>query len=463
MEERYMKTKKIIIITMCTLICIMAVGYAAFATQLTINGTANIESTWKVEFTNIAEGLKTSGVTIKNPPTAKGTTATFDVDLTSPGNYIIYKITVTNNGTLNAIINDITASETGSDAIKFVIAGIKKGDKLASKASTTFNILINYNNSVTSQPTITNNKLTVDINYVQDVGQTITSEDVEVVTTVLGPRILKDNTVRDNINTTFTAGLYEVNQDTENNKKTYVFSGPVVNNYVSFAGLTWRIVRINEDGSIRIILNESAGRTPFNTKPTTYYFNPLVGYMYGTLGSTSISSAHANVNSSTAKTYLDDWYVTNLSSYSSYIADAGFCGDRTYTSGTPLGNFAATYAQSTTLACPQESDLYTTTTSTNGNKALTYPIGLISSSEFNYTRKAGNTFLPLTSTDGFWTMTPSKYDNAPYVEGIYRGGLQDVEVSSTIYSVLPVISLKDNVLISSGNGSSTNPYVIQTN
>ena len=156
MEERYMKTKKIIIITMCTLICIMAVGYAAFATQLTINGTANIESTWKVEFTNIAEGLKTSGATIKNPPTAKGTTATFDVDLTSPGDTIIYRITVTNNGTLNAIINDITASETGSDAIKFVIAGIKKGDKLASKATTTFSVSIIYDNSVTSQPTTTN-------------------------------------------------------------------------------------------------------------------------------------------------------------------------------------------------------------------------------------------------------------------------------------------------------------------
>ncbi len=463
MEEKYMKTKKIIIITMCTLICIMAVGYAAFATQLTISGTSNIESTWKVEFTNIAEGLKTNGVTIKNPPTASGTTATFDVDLTSPGDTIIYRITVTNNGTLNAIINDITASETGSDAIKFQITGIKKGDKLASKATTTFSVSIIYDNSVTSQPTTTNNKLTVDINYVQDVGQTITSEDVEVVTSVLSKRILKDNTVNTiDINVITGAGLYEVSKDTENNKKTYVFSGPVVNNYVSFAGLTWRILRINEDGSIRIILNESAGRTPFNAQSTSY-FNPLVGYMYGTATSSNVTQAHANVNSSTAKIYLDDWYVTNLSSYSSYIADAGFCGDRTYTSGTPLGNFAATYAQSTTLACPQESDLYTTTTSTKGNKALTYPIGLISSAEFNYTKKAGNTFLPLTSTDGFWTMTPSKYDNAPYVEGIYRGGLLDVEVSSTIYSVLPVISLKDNVLISSGNGSSTNPYVIQTN
>ena len=127
MEEKYTKTKKIIMITMCTLICIMAVGYAAFATQLTINGTASIESTWKVEFTNIEEVSKTSGVTITNPPTASGTTATFNIDLTSPGDKIVYKITVANQGTLNAIIDDITASESGSDAIKFEVSGITKG------------------------------------------------------------------------------------------------------------------------------------------------------------------------------------------------------------------------------------------------------------------------------------------------------------------------------------------------
>ena len=121
MEEKYMKTKKMIIITMCTLICIMAIGYAAFATQLTINGTASIESTWKILFTKIEEVSKTSGVTITNPPTASGTTATFNVDLTSPGDKIVYKITVANQGSLDAVIDKITESETGSDAIKFEV------------------------------------------------------------------------------------------------------------------------------------------------------------------------------------------------------------------------------------------------------------------------------------------------------------------------------------------------------
>ena len=180
MKDKYMNAKKIIVITMCTLICIMAVGYAAFSTKLTITGTSSIESTWNVEFAKIEEVSKTSGITITNPPTAKGTTATFNVDLTSPGDNIIYRITVANNGTLNAIIDNITASETGSDAIKFEITGIKKGDKLASKATTTFNVKISYDESITTQPKKTNNVLSININYVQDVGQTITSEDIVI-------------------------------------------------------------------------------------------------------------------------------------------------------------------------------------------------------------------------------------------------------------------------------------------
>ena len=126
MESKHLKMKKIITITMCSLICIMAIGYAAFATNLKINGTANITSTWKVLFTKIEEASKTSGVTITSAPTAEVTNATFNVDLKSPGDKIIYKITVANQGTLDAIISDITASETGSDAIKFEITGIKK-------------------------------------------------------------------------------------------------------------------------------------------------------------------------------------------------------------------------------------------------------------------------------------------------------------------------------------------------
>ena len=102
-------TKSKIIIMMCAVLCIMAVGYAAFSTVLTITGTANITSEWKVVFTDIIQVSKTSGVNIKNTPVASGTTATFDVGLTSPGDKIVYKITLANQGTIDAVIKNIEA------------------------------------------------------------------------------------------------------------------------------------------------------------------------------------------------------------------------------------------------------------------------------------------------------------------------------------------------------------------
>ena len=458
-----MNKKRIIIIAMCLVICLMIVGYAVLGQNLKINGTADIESNWNILFTNVSIIERTTGVTITSTPTISGTTLDFGLNLRAPGDGAILKVTVANIGTIDAIINEIEAIKGVNDAIKIEVTGIKKGDKLAKGQSKAFEIYVVFDSSVTDQPTLDDEMLSISVNFVQDVGQTITSEDVEVVSAGLAKKILKDNTPHP-LNTAVVngAGLYEVNENTEDNKTTYIFTGSIVNNYLSFAGKMWRIMRINEDGSIRIILNESAGKSAFNTSPTTYSYNPLVGYMYGNQVSTSISSAHANVNSSTVKTFLDNWYKTNLLSYSNYIADAGFCGDRTYTSGTPLGNLATTYTNSTTvLACPQENDLYTTTTATKGNKALTYPIGLMSTAEFVYTSKVGGTYLSTTSAEAYWTMTPSKFDTLPYVTVIYMGNTSSVSVDSTNFSILPVINLKNTVIVS-GSGTSTNPYVVIT-
>ena len=103
-----MKQKRIIIVSLCVAVCIMAIGFAAFSTTLSINGTSSIESNWSVVFTNIQELSKTSGVTINSNPTASGITATFDVSLESPGDSIEYQITVANQGT--------TSDATGSAA-----------------------------------------------------------------------------------------------------------------------------------------------------------------------------------------------------------------------------------------------------------------------------------------------------------------------------------------------------------
>ncbi|HHX33549.1 MAG TPA: hypothetical protein GX713_04945, partial [Mollicutes bacterium] len=97
-----------------------------------------------------------------------------------------------------------------------------------------------------------------------------------------------------------------------------------LNNNLIFAEHQWKIVRINGDGSIRIIYNgECPGNvcsinstgTPTRIADTAFNSiandNKYVGYMYGTY-STSPEAAHKNQEDSTIKTVLDTWYENNI-------------------------------------------------------------------------------------------------------------------------------------------------------
>ena len=192
----------------------------------------------------------------------------------------------------------------------------------------------------------------------------------------------------------------------------YFYAGDVDNNWVSFAGFYWRIIRINGDGSIRMIYSgedtgtvTEANRTGEATQIGTSAFNEhandnaYVGYMYGTPGSDTYEETHANINDSTIKTVLDNWYQQNLLSYSSYIStEQGFCNDRVALTGaytnTSYGTLAygtnpTTYApfgrlyandawktsQTPSLKCSQTNDYFTVSGSSRGNRDLDYPIG----------------------------------------------------------------------------------------
>ena len=85
-------------------------------------------------------------------------------------------------------------------------------------------------------------------------------------------------------NDTETDGLYMAEDD---EGESYYYRGAVKNNYVSFAGFTWRIIRRNGDGSVRMIYSGKSttdageavtiGNSQFNSK----YWDPTyVGYKY---------------------------------------------------------------------------------------------------------------------------------------------------------------------------------------
>ncbi len=80
-------------------------------------------------------------------------------------------------------------------------------------------------------------------------------------------------------------GLYTT---TDNYGETYYFRGTAINNYINFAGFIWRIVRINGDGSIRLIYSgTSSNDTKEATSIGSSAFNlggrdpALTGYKYG--------------------------------------------------------------------------------------------------------------------------------------------------------------------------------------
>ena len=273
-------------------------------------------------------------------------------------------------------------------------------------------------------------------------------------------------------------GLYVTEKNTEGTKPTHYFRGSVTNNYVSFANKTWRIVRINEDGSIRIVLNGSTGSSvAFNSASSD---NAHVGYMYGTVGATSSSSAHTNTTNSIVKTHLDNWYVNNLNNYTGFIADGGFCNDRSIYSGLGYGTNQTYYGAYNRVyngtgpqfKCPNSSDLFTKvyTTHYTGNTKLTYAIGMLTSDEVVYaggTRSNSNPNYYLNNQTEFWTMSPNSYMTAmdSYIAYMYyvnsTGELSGNGVTATRY-IRPVISLRNGVKITSGNGTSSSPYVIKT-
>ena len=302
----------------------------------------------------------------------------------------------------------------------------------------------------------------------------------------------------------------------------YYFRGAVENNYVKFgkyslevtsdeynitagADMYWRIIRINGDGSIRMIYAGTEAYANGSTSQDTsiignskynvnYNDNTYVGYMYGTAGSSTYEETHKNTNNSTIKTYIDNWYKTYLNSYTDYLQDTIYCNDR---SVTPVSNFigrefigngtettVTAYSDLTrnwinnpatpSLKCTNMNDRFTVSTS-NGNGALTYTVGLITTDEVvlsggktldiaNNSYVTNKEYYLFNSTD-YWSMTPATFAGASALVGGVRddgyvdfGNVGDDVVNSN-FAVRPVVSLRPDA-ISGGNGTMSNPFFV---
>ena len=273
-------------------------------------------------------------------------------------------------------------------------------------------------------------------------------------------------------------GIYKAEDDWGTS---YYFRGAVENNYIKFAGYYWRIIRINGDGSIRVIYNgESMATTGTSTQISTSAFNSTynnnmyVGYMY------TSGQVHGLGTNSTIKGVLDNWYTTNIANkgYGDQVSkEAGFCGDRepstssstsngsggTGTTTTYYGGYIrlANSTKSPTLKCKNNEDMYTVSGSSRGNKALTNPVGLIIADEVAVAGGmlgTNNTTYYLYTGQEYWTMSPSIFNGVANLFSVYSGGNISFSMGSMI-GVRPVINIASDVEIT-GSGTSTDPYVV---
>ena len=250
----------------------------------------------------------------------------------------------------------------------------------------------------------------------------------------------------------------------------------------------WRIIRTNADGSIKLLY---AGTSPDSDKAyvglsefnTTSNDPMYVGYKYGTSG--SLENNRTNDNDSTIKTYIDNWYKNNLTAYTKYLSkDAVYCNDRNLASGQTYSTTSrfdyAPYERivtnkQPTYNCTNMSDAFSVN---NTSAKLDYPIGLMSIDELSYAGGQALTTLDApyawyyTNANGessygsvaFWALSPSDWDGSRsrvwYVNGsVGPGNLDYCNVDSTD-AVRPSVSLSSCNLISRGDGSANNPYVV---
>ncbi len=263
-------------------------------------------------------------------------------------------------------------------------------------------------------------------------------------------------------------------------------------NGTSTKDIYWRIIRTNADGSIRLLYSGTSpdttsgyiGMSAFNTTKNDPMY---VGYKYGTIG--SLENNRLNTNDSTIKTYVDNWYKNNLTAYTKYLSnDAIYCNDRNLASGqtystTNRFNYAPYERIYTnkqpTYNCTNMSDAFSVN---NTSAKLDYPVGLMTIDELSYAGgQAGRSLTApyvwyYTNANGessygsapFWALSPFRWSGYGSVVWLVSGsdepGLLD-SYGYGVYSseaVRPSVSLLSCNLISRGDGSPENPYVVYT-
>ena len=344
-----------------------------------------------------------------------------------------YRFSVTNNGSNDVnyriVIHDISGFDSQvTYALSSSDTSVGSGEKTLEEIDNIVqdNLLIQSGDTQNFTLTVTNNTSTtfkLEIEKIDDVEEyfymtLLNQNEVVDAATSVGSEVA-----------TTSEGLIASSDD---DGATYYFRGAVTNNYVTFAGLTWRIVRINGDGSVRLILDDI-------TDTLANYNSDMEDYE---------DTSHTDLFTS-----LESFYDSNLSNYDSYIANTRFCSE--------VGKTDTTYNAYTRIVTNE-----IPTFNCLGER-FTSKIGLLTVDEVVfagglYGEENSEYYLYNEEIDNlWWILSLSKEDDDTFYPFLVneKGEIVD-NVSGSLYrGFRPVISLNRNVLVT-GTGTIDDPYVV---
>ena len=481
----------------------------SFQGKITVTAEVSTYSPVENGFTNLAEALLVNEYQTTSLDVAKNKIASKQkVDFTKTAPIIIWNETISQSSQ-NYSLTKAESSQIGSYGITEKATKVLFGTSYTLDSSTGYYTILNTSYYDPNNLDYSNNYYFCGNNFVATNNNTISNSDFATCTTIYKVKKLSSITEEkmtlssgDNIDINkynfevykyygtelesdkSDKGLYEAQDD---HGITYYYRGMVNNNYITFAGFSWRVIRINGDGSIRLLYSGKTNGDNSDITITSQALNiqrtdpTYVGYMYSNILQTSYKDTISNDNDSTLKITLDNWYKTNIEDkgYSNYIADSGFCNDRSIASDSPgdgFSNSAITYYSSRyrilnyqpSFICMNESnDLFTLAENTKGNKKLTYPIGLITADEVSYSGLAYQNLNKknyLYPTKGLSTLSPIMFntDNSmAYLWAIGSDGSLYGNYVSNNNGIRPVINLKADTEITDGIGTENDPFIVK--
>lgn len=494
-----------------------------FSAHLIIN---NVNDSGEANYAGSGREIYTTAVAAS--PAIK----TFSVDsgnLSVPYDYDIYLINNTDSFystgefTYSLVGTNTSSSGTTANVTNQSLSHDAPSVKLGSGSFTKKNTTHNYTLSISSA-TLTNTLLSSNITSLGLI-RTISGQLMVVKKNTLSDTIMASasgsgspKTVPGKVSATTNEGI---NKTTDDYGTSYYYRGSADNNYVQFANMCWRIVRVTGNGAIKLVLQNNnstdctassnqeqflklkSESTPVKIKKEFAGSADTVALMYksgGTiksplayndnftllsnkinqddtiaagepagLGESNYSEIFKNTIKGDVLKKLESWYEEKLSAYTDYLEDVIWCNDKSYNASTKyFGAYTRFNSYTPSLVCPNDSlggnlSKYTVSDTTKGNGALTYKIGLLTADELMFAgaSSGSNTsfYLYVNSNDDWWTLSPSRFDSVYYGTLTYADRLFSQDLAYPSAYLRPAIAIKSTAIVG-GTGTKTNPYVI---